>query len=220
MSAPSRVLDRVQQFDPQSRAFGVSPLLSHDSEEPRSYTWNVPVWLDQGWEGACVGFSFAHELAAVPVAVAGVDNAFARSIYHVARRDFDPWPGEDYEGTSILAGAKAVQRLGLIGQYRWAFTLNDALAVVSRHGPAIFGCNWYTGMMEPDGAGLVHPTGVIEGGHAILLRGVSVRRRTVRFRNSWGKGWGVNGDCEMDWDEFDYLRRDYGEICVPLVRSK
>jgi hypothetical protein len=63
--------------------------------------------LDQGKEGACVGFAWSHELAAYPVRVE-VDDEFARSKIYAEAQKIDEWPGEAYHGTSVLAGAKVV----------------------------------------------------------------------------------------------------------------
>ena len=60
-----RVFDRLVQFDERSRAFPIRALIDADAK-PRSYTWQCPVWLDQGTEGACVGFGVSHEAAARP----------------------------------------------------------------------------------------------------------------------------------------------------------
>lgn len=217
-------LDRLVQFDERSRAYPIRELLAVD--EPRSYTWRLPVYLDQRNEGACVGFSWSHELAARPVEVQGITDQTARTVYFEAQK-IDEWPGGAYdgaspfyEGTSVLAGAKVVQAQGLIKEYRWAFSLNDALVAISRKGPGILGCWWFEGMMNPDAKGFIRPTGRALGGHAIVVRGVSVKNRTVRLSNSWGQGWGLNGDCFMTWEDFETVLMNQGEFCVPVVRAK
>jgi hypothetical protein len=214
LTTMTRTLDRVPHFDNRSREYPIRTLLN--TTQPRSYTWRCDTWLDQGSEGACVGFAWAHENAARPVERPATEQ-LARSIYEAAKT-IDPWPGEDYDGTSVLAGAKIMQRNGALTSYRWSFNLTDALAAVSRHGPAVAGLNWYTGMMTPDSAGFIRPTGRVEGGHAILVRGVNVKRRTVTLRNSWSESWGKRGDCYLTWDDFGALLADHGELCVPVLR--
>lgn len=211
-----RTLDRVPFFDARSRDFPIRALL--DTTQPRSYTWACTTYLDQGSEGACVGFAWAHEAAARPV-VHPVTERTARGIYQAAQQ-LDPWPGAepDYSGTSVLAGAKATRTQGLVKSYRWAFGLTDALAAISRHGPTVLGINWREGMWDTDKAGYIHATGPIVGGHAILATGVNVRARTVTLHNSWGQTWGRNGNALITWADLDTLLRDDGECCVPVQR--
>lgn len=73
-------LDRLVQFDERSRGYGIVPLLeAQDKTQPRSYTWGCDIrTLDQGREGACVGFAWAGEAAARPV-VGGTRAGRARS---------------------------------------------------------------------------------------------------------------------------------------------
>jgi hypothetical protein len=206
---PERTLDRVVQFDARSRAFGIAPLLA--TEAPRSYTWSCRTHLDQGVEGACVGHAWAHEIAARPV-VLPADSALAFGIYHRAQvLDGQPWP----EGTSVIAGAKATRERGFISGYRWAFGLGQALAGVSRHGPAVLGLNWYEGMFDTDRDGFLRVTGDVVGGHSLLAVGVNVRLRTVLLHNSWGPSWGMNGKAYMTWDDFGRLLAEDGEVCLP-----
>ena len=211
-----RRLDRIPQFDPKSRRFGIASLLP--DKPPRSYTWRTSKVLDQGQEGACVGFGWGHELLARPRVVSTVDDAYARSIYAEARR-LDEWPGEDYEGTSVLAGAKAVLALGHMSEYRWAFNFDDLILTIGYHGPVVLGLNWYTGMMNADAEGYIRPTGHIEGGHCIAAIGVSVSRRRVMLVNSWGTDWGpLGGYCYLAFDDLRRLQDEQGEVCIPVGR--
>ncbi len=115
-----RTFDRKQQFDERSREY---PIRTMVSEKPRSYTWGCLAHLDQGVEGACVGYAWSHELAARPVVVRDLTNESAYHIYKEAQK-IDPWEG-DYEGTSVLAGAQIVAAQGYISEYRWAFASNS-----------------------------------------------------------------------------------------------
>lgn len=218
MDGPDNVtpqLDRLVEFDDRSREFPVRARVAN--KVARSYTWRCDTWLDQGIEGACVGFSWAHELAARPYELA-VDTTTAMTLYRRART-LDEWPGEDYDGTSVLAGAKAVMERGWIGAYRWAFSLDDLVLAVSHEGPAILGIYWHAGMMEPDRYGWVRRTGGVVGGHAILCRGVNVPGQYFLLRNSWGPGWGAHGDCKVRFSDMADLLDDDGEACVPEHRS-
>jgi hypothetical protein len=205
-------LDRRVEFDERSRAFPFAALTP-----PRSYTWRCDSWLDQGREGACVGFAWAHEANARPVVVPA-STADALDLYRRAQR-LDPWEGEAYDGTSVLAGAKAMTDRGWLSEYRWAFSPVDALSAISRHGPCVLGVWWWDGMWDTDEFGFIEPRGTKVGGHAILATGVNVTRRTVTLHNSWGPAWGVNGKALITWDAFDSLLNDDGECCVPVRRT-
>ena len=212
-----RRLDRIPEFDHRSRSFGISEYLP--TSPPRSYTWRGATVLDQGREGACVGFGWSHELISRPMVVAGVNDAFALSVYHEAQQ-LDEFPGDDYSGTSVLAGAKAVQARGHMKSYRWAFGLNDLILALGYAGPVVLGLNWYTGMMNADAEGFIKPTGQIEGGHCICAMGVSVSARRIQLVNSWGSDWGQNGHCWVSFDDMTKLLSEQGEACIPVERLK
>lgn len=234
-----RKLDRIPQFDERSRAFRAVDVITQKSF--RSYTWPCNTFLDQGSEGACVGFSISHELAAIPVAYPATEET-ALQIYRRARQ-LDPWPGEDYDGTSVLAGIKACQEgilatdgLPVFREYRWAFGLEDLVRVLGRKGPCVLGINWYTGMFNTDESGYIHVTGGIAGGHAILARGVKVayvakgnrsdwnnvdkEKSYVVLHNSWGPDWGKNGTAKISFLDLDRLLNEQGEAVLPISRVK
>lgn len=210
-----RRLDRVPQFHPKSREFPIRALVP---EVLRSRTWQCSTWLDQGNEGACTGFSTTHEAASVPKAVKGLTEADAQAVYRRARQ-LDDWPGEDYSGSSVLGAVKAGCERGWYSEFRWAFSEEDLALAVANHGPAILGVNWFADMYDVDEKGFVHRSGELVGGHAILCRGISLTRQAYRLRNSWGKDWGVDGDCWVSREDMRALLADQGEACVPVVRA-
>lgn len=219
-----RRLDRLVEFDERSRQYPIRTLV--DDKKLRSYTWRLFDWLDQGPDGACVGFAWAHELQARPKEVQNISYDTAMLIYYSAQM-IDPWPGGAYphadpfmEGTSVLAAAKQLHRLGFFEEYRWAFSLDDAVRSIGHEGPGILGTYWYEGMMDTDEKGFIKPTGGIFGGHAVIVRGVNFARREVRISNSWGKSWGLNGDALMTFDDFEKCLMNNGEYCIPVNRIR
>lgn len=213
----TRTFDREIRFDDRSRDFPIRSTFKRlKDDEPRSYTWACEPHLDQGPDGACVGFSFAHEIAARP-RVHPTDYDLATQIYRRAKQ-IDEWAGEDYDGTSVLAGAKVLEEMGYISGYRWAFSLEEALVGISRRGPAVIGCWWWEGMFETDDSGFIRPTGQRVGGHAILATAVNVKQECVRLHQSWGDSWGDGGDCYMTFEDFERILLDQGECCFPEGR--
>jgi hypothetical protein len=217
-------LGRVPEFDERSRAFPIRALVV--AKTPRSYTWSCGAVLDQRNQGSCVGHAWAHELIARPVVVSGIDHSTAVDLYYAAQGlDEEPggeYPGADpvYEGTSVLAGAKATQNAGYLTEYRWAFGLDDLVLALGYHGPAVLGIDWHNDMFDPDAGGLLHVSGGVAGGHAILANGVSVRKRLVRLHNSWGPNWAVNGEAYIGFADLATLLAAQGEACVPVQRTR
>lgn len=234
-------LDRVYQLDLRSLNYLVTPVSATVNRKPRSYTWKVDQWLDQGTEGACVGFGFSHDLAARPMPVKGVTNQFARErVYWEAQR-IDEWEGGSYpggspvyEGSSVLAGAKVLKSLGFYHSYRWAITAEDLAGTIGYEGPSILGLNWYDGMFNPDGNGFLVPSGSIAGGHCLIAYAVKFHfkgifswfsrtwdnvdydKSYVRVWNSWGPSWGENGTAKISLRSLKQLiDQEHGEACFP-----
>jgi hypothetical protein len=209
-------LGRLPQPDARNLDFPIRTLLP--TKQPRSYTWRVGINLDQGSEGACVGFGWAHELAARPVVVPEISNNLGFDLYHEAQ-ELDQWPGNDYDGTSVIAGAKAVQRRGHLTEYRWVESENDLALAVGYKGPVVLGVSWYSGMFRPDREGFLRPTGRVEGGHCILAYSINVKHGFYRLHNSWGPDWGVLGTAKVTRTDMARLLAEDGEGCVPVRRK-
>lgn len=211
-----RRLDRLVAFDERSRQFPVRALVG--KKQPRSRTWRLDIRLDQGNEGACVGFGITHELAATPAPVPGMTDTYAREKIYWEAQKIDGQPGGAYpgavpfyEGTSVLAGLKTAQKIGWMDSYRWAFGIDDLILGVGYNGPAVLGIPWYEGMRTPGSNGVIRATGKFAGGHCILARGVDILKGFFRLSNSWGRTWGIDGECFVSFSDMDRLLHDDGE---------
>jgi Papain family cysteine protease len=226
-----RILDWQPRFDEKSRAYPIRTLIT-SSVRRRNKLWRVGPILDQGSEGACVGFGWAADAFATPTTVnlqrvkAQVPRdvtEFAQHIYRTAKT-VDEWEGVDYDGTSVLAGAKAMQQFGLLKEYRWAFGINDVVDAVLSKGPAVLGIYWHDDMYEAPN-GVLTPSGPIVGGHCLTAVGYTLKSRKldgedgVILQNSWGNGWGINGLAEIRVSDLANLLDNDGEACVPSKRS-
>ena len=180
----------------------------------RNRYWADYRWFaDQGTTPHCVGYGWSHWLHCAPV----VNWADPDGIYRYAKF-VDEWQGENYDGTSVRAGAKVLHHLGLIQSYGFARDLDTLIYTVLERGPVVIGVNWYAGMMDTDEEGFVHCTGENLGGHCCVVTGVNLDRELFRVKNSWGKAYGENGRCYVSLDDMRRLMKEDGEICLAIER--
>ncbi|NVB41985.1 hypothetical protein G6O69_29430 [Pseudenhygromyxa sp. WMMC2535] len=220
-----RRLARMRKFDARSRDYPIRELIR--AEKPRNRAWTCPKYLNQGEEGACVGFSITHGLLSTPAPSTRLGSSFATKKIYWAAQEADEWPGGSYpgaepkyDGTAIIEGIKVAQRLGYFDEYRWAFGLDDLIMAVAYKGPAILGLSWYEGMDDAHSCGYLHVTGEVGGDHAILCKAVNVDERYFVLHNSWGPSWGRGGDARVAWEDMERLLHEQGEAVVPLHRHR
>jgi len=218
-----RRFDCLPEFDTRSRMF-LSRQQVRPSRKVKDKQHDVPIWLDQGPDGMCVGFGFSHELVASPVEVKGINYEFAKALYKYTQTQ-DPWPGENYSGTSVLSGAKVCKELGYITSYYWATSAKEVAQALSYLGPVVIGVNWHEGMAQTTSKGFIRVTGAVRGGHCVCLRGVKVSKQrdgsgfAILGRNSWGRQWGQNGDFWITEKDLQKLVDSGGSFCVPTGRA-
>lgn len=173
--------------------------------------------LDQGSTPQCVGYSWRQWLSSAPIMSKGGPDA---SLVYREAQLVDEWPGQDYDGTSVRAGAKVLHALGHIHSYWWGFnsvTVRDW--ILDGWGTVVLGINWYEAMFHPDNDGCIEPRGPLRGGHALLCVGYSAGRKAFRLINSWGEGWGQKGRCWLRAQDLDLLLEQQGEACMAVEQQ-
>lgn len=194
----------------------------------RSKDWAGPYFrLDQGSDGACVGFGWTTEAMSTPIRFRpspyslNEANRFAFDRYHEAQQldEYASTPPE--QGSSVNGGAKAMRAKGYITGWRWHRSVDDIIDALITDGPQVMGSSWLAGMFDPDEHGIIHATGQSAGGHCYCLTGYRTRYygvECVRLRNSWG-GWGLNGDAFLPVDDLRALWSDGAECAMPVGRA-
>ena len=200
-------LGRVHIPDSRDKNYPISKALPPKGSAPEReyrYWWDSAWWGDQGYLPHCVAFSWVHWLEDGPITHFYKNRDFdpsylnesrhekhqplfnPASIYNEAQK-IDEWVGEDYDGTSVRAGAKILRQLGVVSEFRWASTLDEVVQTVLHLGPMVVGTWWYSDMFYPDKNGLIKATGHKAGGHAYVITGVNVKKQRFRIKNSWGR---------------------------------
>jgi len=194
--------------------------------------------LDQGMTGCCVAFSLTAKLRGTPVIINPPRGPEPFALYDRAIA-VDEFTDNDHDterqyGTSVRAGCKVLQEMGLIDSYHWAYTVDDVLQwILGGQGGLVLGISWYSWMYNPTPEGIIRrPAGApstLEGGHAIYAYGADRKAGLLDLQNSWGTDWGgrlkINGErtdrgcCRLPLEELERLLSGNGEAVAIIERS-
>lgn len=209
--------------DPRADNYRIGDALPSGLVLPEYKYWKPGRILDQGQEGACVGFAWAGWRNCTPVRERQqFDDSYGQSVYHRAT-DMDEWPGnwQNYSGTSNQAGAKVMVADGALQTYGWAYNYDDIVAWLKTFGPVVLTMPWHQGMYQTDKKGFIRPTGSVVGGHAMVCYGVN-KYGHLRVQNSWGTDFGQGGRAwitKEDWLTLTSNPRGWS-ACTALELSK
>lgn len=217
MTVVQRKLTRVPRWDPANLEHlveAVDPIFLPYNRYHRRMTF-----LDQGSTPACTGFSETTAISFPPRSLKDGKplNDFAARAYEWAKRD-DDWPGEDYEGSSLLGAARGLKQFGFIEKYEWMVT-PEAILMGLLKKPVVVGIPWLLGMFKPDDKGILHCTGPEEGGHAICIGAFRGFGEWLRLDNTWGVNWGKRGSAWIHKADLMGLLASSGNECLQLTRA-
>lgn len=222
-------LGRIIVEDERDQNFPMRSLLPKQTPgETYKYWWASGWWGDQGRTPHCVAYSWVHWIEDGPITHFYENRDFDPSyektgnhqslfktsdVYNEAQK-LDRWPGTNYDGTSVRAGAKVLQKRGVIGEYRWAWDIDTVVNALLMLGPIVVGTWWYTSMFYPDDEHVIKVGGGKAGGHAYVLNGVNLDKGLIRIKNSWGRQWGKKGHAYISISDFERLLHEHGEACI------
>jgi hypothetical protein len=227
------ILENGKRVDDEDRKYLMHPR----REEAKSVirrNWYNKTFLDQGFTSECVVHSMDSYFTASPVRNVSFGSAQRRTqVYKEIQRNYDEWPGDDYDGTSVRGAAKWAKANGFISSYHWAFACEPIIdhILAETGGPVMMGTIWDDAMMETDKYGFIHSsqTEADDAGHAWVILGADrekIYRPTgdvgvVNGLTSWGP-WGKrrNSRFYMTFKELDKLTKLEGEACIAIETKK
>lgn len=207
--ARSKGLGRIPHADPRSSLYRMNDYLRPalvGTTLPEKKLWTPGKVLDQGQEGSCVGHGWTAWNNARPRGhEQQKGHEFAVKWYHTAQEN-DPWPGEDYEGTATVAGAKVGRMWGLLEAWVNATSADDVYAFLGLKGGVVLGTVWKESMdhMKPGYFLEVDLSSRTRGGHCYFAQGY-LEDETVVCQNSWGDDYGDEGFFYLKRPDFEKL---------------
>jgi hypothetical protein len=229
-------LGRIHEQDDRDCLYPASLVLDAMSPARRTTPWRRPRCLDQKATSTCVGHGWRGWFEGEPRVHMDGDGPDAFTIYRRAVL-LDGFPDNDGDatapqdqlqsGSTVRAGAKAMQQAGLIGSYVWATRAAQIADFVTREqgSPVVLGTSWYESMFHPDPkTGVVKVSGSVVGGHCFVTDWYDAAIRRHRCYTSWGPEYGLKDDDGIGgifWissRDLDRLLKKNGEACCGVER--
>lgn len=217
---PPRPLGRRGvNHDPRNFAFRALAAPSVPEGPPRTTPWYRREIYDQQATSSCTihaeygGLRTFSNLSSTSWWFQELDTYGERVATYEESKRYDPWPGEDYEGTSSDAPCKLLKARGRIERYQWFFSPEEVDFWLEHHGQVTVGTNWYYSMFYPNRSGTIR---IVDsqgnaGGHEWNLIYHDVKNRRKRGITSWGRTFGQYGRFWISDEDFARLMAEDGD---------
>lgn len=202
---------------PQYRASEVAAAEAEASHEVIDLSTSIGPIADSGPEGATVGFVLKYAVQAQAKKLGGTTTAIsAQGIYSLSK-EYDEWPGTDYDGSSLSGGTKAIAKVGVYSEEDWPYGAKKPISATAkplfkvrarrlatvaeilkelRQGNVVPLCvNMTSAFDTPGPKGLITIKLPIEttGGSCFAIVGYEGATAEFRFANHWGSRWADQG---------------------------
>ena len=107
-------------------------------------------------------------------------------------------------GYPLVGNAVAAADHRIAGYFAVQVNVTAIKQAISTFGEVIFGVAWANSWFNPNGSGILPSWDWESGGHAIRCRGWD-DTKGFRLANSWGNGWGVNGECYLPYNQLAHV---------------
>jgi C1A family cysteine protease len=206
------------------------------------YTPKMQSVRDQGNEGGVVGFALAAALEYQILKKNGQTVRISpREIYNLAKTTPNDSGAQLADGLRILQTEGAVleevwpYKAGefaakpppgfasapkfKIARYAKVKGINEIKSALQNNGPVVAGISVYESFETDDvtktgAVPLPKPKEILVGGHAICIVGYDDKKKTFKFLNSWGNGWGDKG---YGYLPYDYIRDNSSEAWTIIL---
>jgi len=180
--------------------------------------------FDQGNSPSCTAHAAIGLLRTSPFASSfaqrhSYDDEMEIIAFYEESKDYDPWDGREYDGTSSDAPYRLLRAKGVIDEWKWLFGEAEVRKYVAWYGPCTIGVNWYENMFYPDPVShFLDVSGPLAGGHEVELiqfkpnnPNTPTGKGRYKIVNSWGRGWGDNGRAWITSDDLALLLDQNGD---------
>lgn len=218
----------TEEPEPSLPPLADSPYAVESTTRRERWWFSGGAILDQGPTPASVGFVCTMWLADRGVISDGAsyDQEFARTVQADAQRVGGQLPGDENAGAFLWAGVEVLRSRGLVESAYDCPGIDTVVNALLERGPILAGCEWRDSLFVPHNVGgrmvcRLDPDGIPRGRHAVLLNGISLDEDVggseglVRFKNSWGRGWGDNGQAFFRISDLAEIMGDHAILLIP-----
>jgi len=153
----------------------------------------------------------------------GTSIKYAMEVLHkigVPTEEYWTYSDKDKDKGEAKDGSDVIAKLYRIESYERVETIDDMRAALVR-GPIVAGVSLFDEISRPGPDGYVpYPKRekYFMGGHAICIVGYDDGKERIRFKNSWGTGWGQRGYGEFDYKYIrDFLWDAWSAVDMKLI---
>ena len=177
---------------------------------------NLPaVIYDQGQSPMCVAYSAATEQASFDLVDTGHNYVWdfpyffrkiGGTVHGAIIRNALDWRLHRGYPLQPAGSGNSMAQHRIAAYYVVPRTRDGIKRALVHYGVCLIGTDWFNSWFSPHADGTLPPPDYIVGGHAICVVGYDARG--VWLRNTWGKDWGVKGECLMPWSYFLQIPRE------------